>query len=132
VEYWNRRPQNQLSVSLVAHRQDSVAFSSISIDETGWYGRPLPAGLFRSTCQIPGDLLNSDRYSFQIYLVDKEYSVQYTMKDAIVFDVADVRPPRCTWQGNWRGSLRPMLNWRTEPLADEMTDLSATPTLSGC
>ncbi|MGH7140894.1 MAG: ABC transporter ATP-binding protein, partial [Pirellulales bacterium] len=59
MDYWNDIDQARLSLSiLVINAEGVTVFNSFPLDDSAWYGKPYPAGLFRSTCHIPADLLN--------------------------------------------------------------------------
>jgi lipopolysaccharide transport system ATP-binding protein len=134
VDYQNDDPNLNLCISLVFRRENEVAFNTVGIDDAGWYGNPVPAGLVRSRCRVPGELLNSGRYEVQVYLVLNDRTLYRSAQDALVLDVADRRPGRCSWYGDWRGATRPILPWHYELVdpgsagptpADHLADRSA-------
>lgn len=113
-EYWNLRPGARLNLSMHVHNEHGVmAFNSISLNEPVWHGRGFPPGLFRSSCLIPGDLLNDGMYRIQLMLVQDEGIVLHTEDDALILEVADSPEGRGNWHGKWQGVLRPILKWET-------------------
>ena len=114
-EYWNLAPGAQLSLSLVLYNDEGIAlFNTLPIDEPVWHGKPFPAGLFRSACYVPGDLLNDGTYRVQLYVVQDQSVAIFRADDILVFDVLEAAEMRSGWYGKMMGAIRPLLEWRTE------------------
>ncbi len=119
IDYWNLTPDTLLNVSLhVLNAEGTVAFSSVPIDVPEWLEHPHPVGLFRSTCFIPGHLLNSGLYQLNVYFVEGQARVILEYRDALAFDVADSAETRgrSSWFGKWPGVLHPRTHWQVEQL----------------
>jgi lipopolysaccharide transport system ATP-binding protein len=122
VEFWNMVPEARLHITLhVYTEQQVVAFTTGSSLEPTWGGRALPTGLFRSTCHIPGNLLNSGVHRISLLVVQNEDTVIYTHDDIISFDVADLSPRQGAWYGKEPGVVSPVMEWKTEHLDDRVT-----------
>jgi homopolymeric O-antigen transport system ATP-binding protein len=114
-EYVNLQPGAHLNLSLhVYNDQGIMAFNALPLTETVWQGRPLPLGVFRDVCYIPGDLLNDGVHWVELLVVQDDTNVIYRKEDALVFDVQDTGEQRGAWFGDWAGAVRPMLRWTTE------------------
>ena len=114
-EYWNLRPNARLNLSLhVYNEQGVIAFNAVPYQEPVWHGRPFPAGLFRSVCHVPGDLLNDGVHRVELLVVKDEGVVLHREDDVLVFDVRDAVETRGGWHGRWVGVVRPALKWETE------------------
>ncbi len=128
VEYWNLKADMHLHITLHLYtEQGVVAFTTGSGREPRWSGRPLPAGLYRSTCYIPGNLLNSGGHRVLVLVVKDLKSVIYQKEDALSFDVADLTErQQGSWFGKEAGAVQPLLKWTTEYLVDtaDTTDIS--------
>lgn len=62
-EYWNLKPDQHLDVYLTLENdQGATVFNNFPSLEPNWHGSPMPTGLFRSTCYLPPELLNSRTY----------------------------------------------------------------------
>jgi len=122
-EYWNLKPQARLNLSLVVYTEDgTIAFNTGPIGEPVWNGKPFPAGLFRSVCHVPGDLLNDGIHRLLLLVVENGAHIIYRHEDVLTFEVKDDVSIRETWYGDWPGAMRPMLRWTTElvlPVATE-------------
>ena len=117
-EYWNLKPGMHLNLSLhVYNEQGIIAFNAAPINEPVWHGRPFPAGLFRSVCHVPGDLLNDGLYRVQLLVVRDEGAILHIENDVLMFDVRDSVEMRSDWHGRWVGVVRPNLDWQTELLS---------------
>jgi lipopolysaccharide transport system ATP-binding protein len=117
VEYWNLVPNANLHITLHVHtEQQIVAFSTGSCFEPTWGGRPLPKGLFRSTCYIPGSFLNSGMHRVTLLVVQNGDTVIYKHPDIISFDVADTTKREGGWLGKEPGAVCPKMEWTTEYL----------------
>jgi lipopolysaccharide transport system ATP-binding protein len=112
-ESWNRLPGARLNLSVhVYNEQGVLLFNAGPLTEPA----PLPSGLFRDVCHIPGDLLNDGRHSVELLAVQDVGRVLFKLPDLLVFDVRDSVENRGGWYGKWAGAVRPLLPWSTERL----------------
>jgi lipopolysaccharide transport system ATP-binding protein len=125
-EYWNLVTDACLNLALhLQNEQGIMVFNTAPAGEKKWHGRPFPIGLFRSTCRVPGDLLNSGVYRVRLLVIrDQKYHV-YRHEDALVFEVRDSADFRGAWYGKWPGVVRPNLTWDTEHISEDTTGGSA-------
>ena len=115
-EYWNLEPGAHLNLSLHLYNQMGVTvLNTVPLNEPEWHGRPFPAGLFRSACHIPGNVLNDGFYRVSLLVVKDQGTVIFSVNDALVFSVEDVER-RGEWHAKWEGAVRPDLVWSTEYL----------------
>ena len=128
-EYLNLEPRAPLSLSLhLFNAQGNLVFATMPLSERTWHGKPFPAGLFRSVCHVPGDLLNNGVHRVLLLMVRSEDQVIFSVKDALVFDVHDAPERRGNWHGKWPGVVRPELDWTTEYLGENNgTGAAVTP-----
>jgi lipopolysaccharide transport system ATP-binding protein len=115
-EYWNLRPDVYLNLNVPLYNEREIpVFSSLSIHEPVWHGRPFPVGLFRSVCHVPGDLLNDGAHRVGLQFVQNEGVSIYSHDNVLVFDVQDsFGSDRGAWHGKLAGVVRPRLRWSTE------------------
>ena len=118
VEFWNLVPDAYLHVTLHLYtEQQIVAFTTGSLEtDLEWRGRPFPAGLFRSVCQIPSRLLNSGMHRVLLLVVQNSDTVIYRHEDVLSFEVLDLHKRPGAWYGKEPGVVCPMLKWTTEYL----------------
>lgn len=117
-QYWNLKKDIKLNLSLHLYNEQGITvFNTTSIDDTNWFRKPHPKGLFRSYVQIPGDFLNDGLYRVTILFVRDQSVVVYQYDDILVFDISDSPDRRSDWYGKWQGVIRPKLEWRTEFLS---------------
>lgn len=110
-EYWNRVAGSLLSLSLYVINEAGIRVLN-TFPTTA--PTPMPAGLVRSTCLIPGNILNDGRYSIHFHVIRDRRHVIYDHEGLLVFDVADTAVLRGDWAGKWTGIVRPHLDWTTE------------------
>jgi lipopolysaccharide transport system ATP-binding protein len=123
-EYWNPIPGAFLDISFqLINDQGAVVFNPTTFLEPTWHGLPCPRGLFRSECQIPGDLLNDGWYNIDLVVAKNDCNVLFKMKDVLFFEVADDKSMRGNWHGKWPGAVRPNLPWITTLLTDELPEM---------
>jgi len=116
-EYWNLVPDTALNLSVVLWNEENVIiFNTVPFQEPHWHGRPFPAGLFRSACRIPGNLLNDSMYRVQLLVVKDQSVTLYRYDEILTFEVRDNMENRSFWHGKWVGAVRPQMEWRTEQL----------------
>lgn len=119
-EYWTLKPGSHLH--LTAYLQDQngiVVFSTRSISDPNWHGRPFPVGLFASEFRIPGDLLNDGTHSVSVRFVQDQANSVYYLEGIASFEVADLGEQGSQWFGKRSGVVRPRLLWTTQQLADD-------------
>jgi lipopolysaccharide transport system ATP-binding protein len=114
-EYWNLQPGARLSLSVHLYNDYGVlVLNTFPVREPAWHGRPFPAGLFRSGCRVPGNLLNDGTYRVELLVVRDQGVVLHREPDVLVFEVRDAAEMRADWYGRWPGVVRPALDWTTE------------------
>jgi lipopolysaccharide transport system ATP-binding protein len=69
---------------------------------------------YRAVCKIPGNLLNSGKYSLNLFIVRNENSVIYSKEDMASFDVKDMAQRDTAYLGREPGIVQPSLEWRIE------------------
>ncbi len=116
-DYWNLVPNAKLNLSLILFNDEGMPlFNTGPIGEPVWHGKPFPAGLFRSQCFVPGDLMNAGTHRVQLMVVEDQSSVIFRTDDILVFDIMDSTELRTGWYGKVIGAVRPLLTWSTELL----------------
>ena len=126
IDYWNLQAGATVLLVLDVYTLDGTAvFESLSVDDPTWQGRPLPAGLYRSVCLIPGDFLNQGSYRLRVVFIDEFGTANvFDYPSAAVFTVHDLSERRISWYGRFLGVVRPRLRWSTTALrSDERTRL---------
>jgi lipopolysaccharide transport system ATP-binding protein len=117
IEFWNLLPGTCLNPNLHFFNEQEVlvfATAPVPTSEPNWCGRPLPVGLFRSVCHIPGDLLNTGVYRVRLFFGKDAQYVVYKHEDILRFEVHDVPERRGASFGKIDGAVRPLLRWITE------------------
>lgn len=125
-EYWNLKPGAAIGVTLhLLDDQGGLIFRSTSARDPEWQGRPLPRGLIRSSCVIPGDLLNDGSHTIEILFRKNEGLTVYQHDSLLTFDVLDDPERRGDCHGDWPGAVRPELAWSTAILPEELPEAGA-------
>jgi len=125
-EYRNLLPGAQLSLSLHLYNEQGIlVFDAGPVPGTLWEGQPLPAGLFRDVCHVPGDLLNDGTHRVDLLVIRDQgvSTVIHQEEEILVFDVRDDSSLRGDWYDKWPGAIRPLLDWRTELVEEETATL---------
>jgi lipopolysaccharide transport system ATP-binding protein len=108
VEYWNYVPGAMLNLNLYVYNlEETCVLVSPSTP------REYPAGLIRSVCYVPGDLLNDSIYRLKLMILRDTCTALFTHYDIAQFEVADVRREGYEY-GKWPGAVRPQLGWTNE------------------
>jgi lipopolysaccharide transport system ATP-binding protein len=114
-EFWNLVQGAYLDLNFqLITSQGIVAFASSPTDDLGWQGRPFPSGLISSQCFIPGDLLIAGQYRVLLTITREASHIVHQHPDALVFEVHDAPELRGAWYGEMVGTVRPLLQWKTE------------------
>ena len=111
-EYRNLSFKGRLSPSVAVYNENGIVVftSGPAFDPAGRDDVP---GLYRYTCKVPGDLLNSGIHQVALYVGRNDRTI-LQHDDALIFDVQDTIELRHGWHGKWGGAVRPMLEWTEE------------------
>jgi len=100
----------------VYDEQGSLVFIAIDTDET-WFHKPRPAGRYKATAWIPGNLMNEGMFSVGCHLTTTSpWLTHFNAQQEITVQVIDNMKPggaRGIFTGSFRGAVRPRLNWQT-------------------
>jgi homopolymeric O-antigen transport system ATP-binding protein len=91
-------------------------FSSLSNREPNWHGRSFPAGVFRSTCHVPGKLLPEGCFEVSVLVWANNYSNPHREDSVVEFEMHESIEARADYFGGWEGVVRPILDWDTQLL----------------
>ena len=101
-EFWNLIPA-KINLSLVLWSMTGECIFNVVSDV-----KKLKKGLYKSTCNIPANLLNDNIYYIQIIFI-KDLSIGIYVNDNILsFEIHDVKRIG-SWYGKWVGAVRPKL-----------------------
>ncbi len=124
VEFWNMLDAAPLIVGFHLFREPGgLVFTSRPLNDDAWADGAGHSGLFRSTCRIPGNLLNTGTHSVQLLLMEYPANVIFALNDPVRFEVRE--PARGgAWSGDWAGVVRPNLEWTTELIESAEAELA--------
>ena len=103
----------------VLDRESTVAFNAMDTDER-WH-EPTPPGEYAATAWIPGNLLNEGAVSGEVAICSLDFpKLQHhaAVYEAVSFEVLDPGEgdsARGAFGGQWKGVVRPLLEWTVEP-----------------
>ena len=123
VQYWNSKPGVRITTSIHLFDQlGTTVLATANMDSANlvrdqWFGRPHPIGLFAARCEIPGNLLNTGRYSVDAIVLTDVTNWEASAKEAVSFAVHESGAMRKEYAGGWIGVVRPRLAWQTELLS---------------
>jgi lipopolysaccharide transport system ATP-binding protein len=128
ISYWNFRPGARYIINLNLREQNggwvftTLNTPSASLEPDPWFNRPHPEGLFRTTCRIPANLLNSQ--TFYVYLAIAYYGnfsreSIIGLQDIVSFTVYDSGAMTKEYSGAWLGPIRTRLAWVTQFIGDK-------------
>lgn len=124
VSFWNFKPGAQLYAAYML--QDSTAMPvlasstvrGIPANDDPMTGARYAVGLYRAVSRIPANLLNDKRYKFLV-IVGEFPDVSHARTEfQFGFLVHDSGEMRKEYYGEWYGTVRPRLHWKTELIDD--------------
>ncbi len=121
VEYSVLRDVESLNVTFeFRNERGELVFVSTDDSDGTQPGRLLEAGLYRSTCRIPPDLLNNGQMFVLAKLADG-VRTHAERPDVVTFNVLDSMDPdgaRGSYPADWPATaVRPRLEWESERLS---------------
>jgi lipopolysaccharide transport system ATP-binding protein len=102
----------------VLDRESTIAFNAMDIDER-WRANS-PPGEYAATAWIPGNLLNEGAVSAEVAICSIDFPKlehHAAVYEAVSFEVLDPGEgdtARGVFGGQWRGVVRPLLEWTVE------------------
>jgi lipopolysaccharide transport system ATP-binding protein len=128
IEYWNLIAGSPLEIAVIIRTEEGYPIFSTSSGP--WTRQSCPAGLYRSSFEIPGDLLNEGVHRVELNIRRNERQLVYRLDDILVFDVQDAAEDRMGFFGKSIGAVRPSLAWQTT-LVEEQLEPDTPPQLTG-
>jgi lipopolysaccharide transport system ATP-binding protein len=118
IEYHNLHAGMRIPRSLnLINQHGVVLFRAAPAGAEGRPDEPLPAGLLRDTCRIPGKLLNSGVHRVELVVGSNHTAADFRREDVLVFEVVDAEAAG-TWTRS-HGAVRPQLAWSTELVEED-------------
>jgi lipopolysaccharide transport system ATP-binding protein len=117
VDYATKQDGAFVGINLLVYDlENNLVFQSLSTLEPVWYGRPMPFGRYRTSCHIPGNLLNAEWYVIGVQLFGIGFSDLHLAPEVLRLEVQDASETRGDYFGQYPGVVRPMLEWCTRSL----------------
>ena len=123
ITYWNHKPGAGYRVSIGLRDQSGGWVLSARNEHATegnadpWVHRPYPAGLFESTCRIPGNLLNNHTYNISLDISPSGQSnklIGLHKDDVLSFRIVDPHLDSDVAAKHFLGPIRPRLSWQTD------------------
>ena len=123
VDFVNLQEGARLVPSVHVHNDMGLnVFTSIDVSLPSWYNKPHPAGSFRATCWIPGNLLAEGRFTVRAAVSTHSPDVVHAdVPEAVSFFVSDNMAggeARGSFARDFPGVVRPLLRWTMDHPAD--------------
>ena len=107
--------ENKVGTTVVLHDEEgNIVFASISNNENKWHGKVRRLGVYKSTCEIPPNLLSEGKYYISIPLWEGHYQDGIVEKDVISFNAVEHGLVRGDLPYESQGIIRPYLKWTSE------------------
>ncbi|MCK4763107.1 MAG: ATP-binding cassette domain-containing protein [Candidatus Aminicenantes bacterium] len=118
--FWNLEPGLKLNLSMRLYNFENILlFNSTSVFESHWHGKPFKKGLYKSTCYVPGKLLNDGMYYIDLLFIKDTTTRVCHFDNLLTFEIGEEEASRPgKWYGKYVGVVRPFLQWETEYIAD--------------
>jgi lipopolysaccharide transport system ATP-binding protein len=110
-EFWSLLPNATINLSVVLWSQTGECIFNVVTE-----AQELNAGLHQGQCLIPGNLLNDNLYTVQLYIVKDRSVILHKHDDILSFEVEDVPRLHSGWYGKWIGAVRPQLDFSLRTL----------------
>jgi lipopolysaccharide transport system ATP-binding protein len=129
MEFWNLRTGSLLlpAVSFF-NDQGTTLFASAPFKDREWGDRPMPAGLFRARCMVPGNLFAEGqvRVCAEVSTRKPVYQIHCLEHDSVCFQVIEKEEDgsvRAGWGRDIPGVVRPDLPWETKLVRSDTTEV---------
>lgn len=92
----------------------SANWASATLGTDTWSGKKYPNGYYKSSCKIPGNLLNENTYSFHVVIIDNHSSTLARIGNVLEVNIIDDGEMRKEYTDEWFGIIKTKLEWVTE------------------
>jgi homopolymeric O-antigen transport system ATP-binding protein len=117
VEYWKLAPASRIQIALHLYtEQDIIAFTTGNGVQVAASDAYTAAGLYRATCHVPGELLNTGRHRLVVLIVKDRSTVVCRYESAVSFEILDRNAGESGFYDREPGVVQPVLNWTTEQI----------------
>lgn len=114
IEYKVKKQGSFVGLTVIFYDNgNNCVFSSINNHEPNWYGKPMPAGIYKSVCKIPADFFNNGWFSVALNLFGKSFTDAQMCREVLKLEILDGASLRGDYYGHWAGVVRPALGWST-------------------
>lgn len=110
--FWSVSPSSTVHITYHLLNEQGVVVLTTGTDSAKYN-----PGVYRSSFQIPGGLLNSGIYHLKLLIVENGSRVTYTNNGIASFNVVDLSPKSGSFIGREPGVVQPLLQWRTESVS---------------
>jgi lipopolysaccharide transport system ATP-binding protein len=118
IDYTTKRADVPVGLTVyMFDAENRCILTSVNNREPQWYGRPMPQGRFRTSCHVPGRVLNAGVVSISVNMFGANFTDNCQIDDALRLEIADGAALRNDYFGPFFGLVRPDWEWTTEPLA---------------
>jgi len=73
-------------------------------------------GVYKYSCNIPGDLLNNGAYTIETYFVKDSNIVLYRVENLLMFEVIEAEREEGSFLDELPVAIRPKLKWDAEQI----------------
>jgi lipopolysaccharide transport system ATP-binding protein len=121
TDYWKLVDNGDVVLELIIRASDGTpVFHSYSTEADDNAGRSHPKGQYRSSCWVPGNLLNAGRYGVEMYFSDGRPSSEFALSDAVSLVVHEASDRgNLTYLGRFIGHVHPKLRWRSQIIGND-------------
>ncbi len=119
MEYEVLKPGYMLMPYYHFYNETNIAAFDVHDTDKAWRRRPRPAGLYKSTAWVHGNLLSEGRMFISAGLTrvdaaQTQFHEKYAVTVQIVENLENDSPARGDWSGEMGGVVRPLLRWSTQ------------------
>jgi lipopolysaccharide transport system ATP-binding protein len=117
MEYRLKEPITGLRIGLyLMTARGEYVFTSFDTDDPERFEslRTRPAGLYKSICNIPADMLNEGRYMLGVNASAYRIRRYFYDDQALTFNVDSANAPGTQWPELRLGPIRPRLDWQIQ------------------
>jgi lipopolysaccharide transport system ATP-binding protein len=120
IEFWCLRGTRMTPAFHIYNELGILLFFTANLHDKIWAERQYEPGLYRCSCELPGNFLNEGTHSVNAYLssdINREPDVR--LEPAVSFRVHDSGAgPGRPIAGKWLGLIRPLLPWSGDRIGD--------------
>lgn len=121
IDFWKLTDEHRLDTTILLQTDNAIPVFTASSVLQPRQGQQ-PTGMYRMTCHVPGNLMNSGQFTVKVIVVRNEVEAVFSRDSVVSFEIQPV--VRTAYYERSAGVIQPLLEWSVEQVERPIIALS--------